>query len=224
MGTPRIIPVCGADGYYVDVVNQVAYAIKYGKLHELHQRTKYRSVTLTIGGKTVGSTIYRMMYCAINGIDIAKIPTELCISISKDGKLEVLDRSMVVAKANKARQNARPKIETLTKNLEMLNAYYKGDSKPLLEYLHKLENIFVNRFIYERGLCMERAQMCCAQAVNLLLDELRDGFPPSNIRTRLRALAMQQNAIVRKTRSIDNSVISMDKMTCLADLNQLQFE
>ena len=56
--------------YRVDVENGVVYKMAYGRLVEVNMRSRYKSFTIKVGGRTVGTTLYRMMYCAINQIEL----------------------------------------------------------------------------------------------------------------------------------------------------------
>lgn len=64
-----LLPIPGAPGYRIDCENQVAYQFK-GFLKKINARTKYKTVSLYIGGQTFVTTIYRMMWCAQHGADI----------------------------------------------------------------------------------------------------------------------------------------------------------
>ena len=106
----ELLTVPGVPNYRVDVENGVVYKMAYGRLKEVKMRTKYKSFTLQVRGRTVGTTLYRMMYCAINQIELAKIPSDICISM-EDGRLVVQDRSMVRAKAEAAKKRAAERLE-----------------------------------------------------------------------------------------------------------------
>ena len=101
----KLLPIPGAPGYRVDCENQQAYSMKRGILRPIKFRTKYKKAGLTIDGKSYGTTIWRMMYCAQNGIDITTIPSDICISVN-NGTLIVMDRSQVNKKSGKTRKMA----------------------------------------------------------------------------------------------------------------------
>ena len=88
----KLLPVPGAPGYRVDTENRQAYSMKRGILRPIKFRTKYKTAVLTINGKAYGTTIWRMMYCVQNAIDITKIPSDLCINLT-NGILTVASRS-----------------------------------------------------------------------------------------------------------------------------------
>ena len=95
----KLLSIPNIPNYQVDVENGVVYTMKYGRLKEVKTRTKYKSFTIKVNGKTIGTTLYRMMYCAINHLDLTKIPSDICISM-EHGKLVVLDRSTQHKKDN----------------------------------------------------------------------------------------------------------------------------
>jgi len=193
----QISPIPGAPGYFVDVQNAVCYKMRYGKLHEMNLRTKYKVTTLRIDGKTVGSTLYRMMYCAINGIDITKIPSDVCISMD-GGKLVVQDRAQVVERTNKSREKAHPSMERLRKNMELLGQFYAGNVEPLLTYIAKVEKNVVWHFIWVRGISRERSELIVANAVNKYLDKLHGGHPSVYIKTSIMKYSRGENQRLAK--------------------------
>ena len=106
----KLLSIPNIPNYQVDVENGVVYTMRYGRLKEVKTRTKYKSFTIKVNGKTIGTTLYRMMYCAINHLDLLKIPSDICISM-ENGKLVVLDRSMVLKKSNDARKRNAERME-----------------------------------------------------------------------------------------------------------------
>ena len=75
----KLLQVPDIPNYQVDVVNGVVYTMRYGRLREVKMRTKYKSFTIKVNGQTIGTTLYRMMYCAINHLDMLKIPSDICM-------------------------------------------------------------------------------------------------------------------------------------------------
>lgn len=185
--------------YYVDVENGVVYVLKYGRLKEVKTRTKYKSFTIQVKGQTIGMTTYRMMYCAINHIDPTKIPSELCISM-ENGKLVVLDRSMVMKKANAARKKNTERITQIKKNMMMIEGYYSGDTQPILDYLHKIEESLTAHFVWVYGLSQERSEIVVGNAVNKYLDKLKNGDASFAIRASVMRHAKGENNKFHKQR------------------------
>ena len=87
----RLNALPGAKGYWVDIEGRKAYSSKRGVLRRLKFRTKYQTASISIDGKSYGTSIWRMLYCTINDIDIRKIPGDLCIS-PRNGEIVVTDR------------------------------------------------------------------------------------------------------------------------------------
>ena len=115
----ELLTVPGVPNYRVDVQNGVVYKMAYGRLIEVNMRSKYKSFTMQVSGRTVGTTLYRMMYCAINQIELTKIPSDICISI-EDGRLVVQDRSMVRAKAEVAKKRTAERLDQVKANMDLI--------------------------------------------------------------------------------------------------------
>lgn len=199
----RLLSVPDVPGYQVDVENAVVYKMKYGVLREVNARTKYKSFTIQVNGQTIGTTVYRMMYCAINGIPLLRIPTDICISM-EDGQLVVLDRSEVIRKTNEARKRHEEKLDQIKANMELIERYYKGDTEPILDYLAKVEKSIIWYFIDIRGLCRERAEIIVGNAVNKYLDKLKEGVSSFAIYNTVKRYALgENNRIAREAELTD---------------------
>lgn len=192
----KLIPVPGAPGYRVDLEHQQAYSMKRGILRPINFRTKYKKAVLTIDQKAYGTTIWRMMYCAQNGIDITKIPSDICISLA-NGKLIVMDRSQVKRKSDEGRKLAQPQIDRLQSNLDIIQQFYKGETKPMLAYLQKVEKEVTEHYIFTYGFSQERAEIVVGVAVNKFLDRLRDGYPTPHIKGAVFRYARNENNRLR---------------------------
>lgn len=187
-----LTPVPGAPGYYVDCDTQTAYSIKSGRIRAMKQRTAYKIVGLSVNSCTVTTTIYRMMYCAVNGIDITRIPDGVCIGIC-NGRLTVMERADVVRKSNKTKAAGLDRLSRMRKNLELIEEFYKGNTKPLLDYLKRIEKDITLHYIFTYGLCQERAEIASGRAINAVLDRLREGVPMPNIKRTCYMYARQYN-------------------------------
>lgn len=201
----KLLSIPNIPNYQVDVENGVVYTMKYGRLKEVKMRTKYKTFTIKVNGQTIGTTLYRMMYCAINHLDMLKIPTDICISI-ENGKLVVLDRSMVLKKSNVARKRNTEKMEQIKANMKLIEDYYDGKVQPMLDYLHKVEKSLVFHFIDVYGLCQERAEIIVGNAVNKYLDKLKDGVSSFAIRASVMRFAKGENAKIIKQSEFNNNI------------------
>jgi hypothetical protein len=200
----KLLSIPNIPNYQVDVENGVVYMMRYGRLKEVKTRTKYKSFTIKVNRRTIGTTLYRMMYCAINQIELTKIPSGICISM-ENGKLVVLDRSMVIKKTNDARKRNTERMERIKANMKLIERYYDGDVQPILDYLHRVEKSIVFHFIDVYGLCQERAEIIVANAVNKYLDKLKDGVSSFAIRASVMRYAKGENAkIIRQCEFNDN--------------------
>ena len=189
----ELLTVPGVPNYRVDVENGVVYKMAYGRLMEVNMRSKYKSFTIQVDGRTVGTSLYRMMYCAINQIELTKIPSDICISM-EDGRLVVQDRSMVRAKAEVvAKKRTVERLEQVKSNMELIERYYKGDVEPMLDYLDKVEKALVLHFMDVRGICRARSEIIVGNAVNLYLDELKDGVASISVKKSVMSLAYSEN-------------------------------
>lgn len=193
----RLLSIPNIPNYQVDVENGVVYTMRYGRLKEVKTRTKYKIFTIKVNGQTIGTTLYRMMYCAINHLDMLKIPTDICISM-ENGKLVVLDRSMILKKSNAARKRNAERMEQIKKNMKMIEDYYDGKVQPILDYLHKVEKSLVFHFVDVYGLCQERAEIIVANAVNKYLDKLKEGVSSFAIKAAVMRYAKGENAKIIK--------------------------
>jgi len=201
----KLLSIPNIPNYQVDVENGVVYTMRYGRLKEVKTRTKYKSFTIKVNGQTIGTTLYRMMYCAINHFDLTKIPSDICISMEK-GKLVVLSRSMVLKKSNDARKRNAERMEQIKANMNLIERYYDGDVQPILDYLHNVEKSLVWHFIDTYGLCQERAEIVVANAVNKYLDKLKDGVSSFAIRASVMRLAKGENAKIIRQCEFNNNI------------------
>ena len=195
----ELLTVPGVPNYRVDVENGVVYKLAYGRLIEVNMRSKYKSFTMQVGGRTVGTTLYRMMYCAINQIELTKIPSDICISM-EDGRLVVQDRSMVRAKAEVAKKRTAERLEQVKANMDLIERYYKGDVEPMLDYLGKVEKALVFHFMDVKGICRVRSEIIVGNAVNLYLDKLKEGVASFSVKKSVMSLAYSENK--KMTRAI----------------------
>lgn len=202
----KLLSIPNIPNYQVDVENGVVYTMRYGRLKEVKTRTKYKSFTIKVNGQTIGTTLYRMMYCAINHLDLLKIPSDICISM-ENGKLVVLDRSMVLKKSNDARKRNAERMEQIKANMKLIELYYDGDVQPILDYLHNVEKSLVFHFVEIYGLCQERAEIIVANGVNKYLDKLKEGVSSFAIRTSVMRFAKGENAKIIKQGKLDDNFI-----------------
>ena len=170
----KLLPVPGAPGYRIDCENQVAYKFN-GYLKKISDRTKYKVVNLHIDGQQHVTTIFRMMYCAMHGIDITKIPKDVCIGI-RNGVVTVVTRKEATEKRfHNIRR--RQDLDKYMRNTELIKLYYNGDTQPMLDELQKIEKYVKFHFINTYGLSEERAEIVAAYGVNRYLDRLAEGLP-----------------------------------------------
>lgn len=188
----ELLQVPHIPNYLVDTKNNVVYKMKYGRLLPVNMRTKYKSFTINVEGKTIGTTLYRMLYGAINQIDITKIPKGLCITM-ENGKLVVVERSYIVNKTNVSKKKAKERIEQIKKNMGMIEEYYKGNCAPIITYLNKLENSLRYHFILVRGYSQQRSEIIVGNAVNKYLDNLKKGDISFAIRANVLRLAYNES-------------------------------
>lgn len=193
----ELLTVPGVPNYRVDVENGVVYKMAYGRLMEVNMRSKYKSFTIQVGGRTVGTTLYRMMYCAINQIELTKIPSDICISM-EDGRLVVQDRGMVRAKTEVAKKRTAERLEQVKASMDLIERYHKGDVEPMLDYLGKVEKALVLHFMDVRGICRARSEIIVGNAVNLYLDELKEGVASFSIKKSVMSLAYSENEKMKR--------------------------
>lgn len=197
-----LLPIPGAPGYRVDVEGMAAYNIKGGGIKPIKFRTKYKCATLYIDGRAVGTTLYRMIYCAQKKIDIMKIPSDFCISFSS-GTIEVLTRSDVAERRNRNAKRRGDSLEWMQRTLDMIHRYYQGDTKPLLDYIKKVERRVVSDYINIHGFSRERAENIVGNAVNIVLGRFNEGSPVFAIGKSIRMYARGEHAKTKTARFED---------------------
>ena len=171
----RLLPIPGAPGYRVDCENQEVYNIKKS-IKKLKTRTVYKSLNLRIDGHAIPTTVFRLMYCAQNGIDVTKIPPHTCIGLY-NGVATVVSRTELQKKRHITIKERNKNLEKWRVNYDLIIKYYKGNTLPLLNALKKVE-IKVKLWYIERyGLSNERAEIVAAYGVNKYLDRLAEGCP-----------------------------------------------
>lgn len=200
----KLLPIPGASGYRVDCENQNVYRF-CGYLKLIKPRTKYKILTINTAGKTVSTTVYRMMYCAKNKIDITKIPSDVCVCMS-NGSLSVRTRSETARDRNTSSKSRHGNIEQWRHNTELINKYYNGDTEPLLNDLQNIEKLVCNWFVNTYGLCRERAEIVSAYGVGCYLDRLADGFPSPFIFGSVLRYARGENMRIRKAKEFKDNM------------------
>lgn len=199
----KLLPIPGAPGYRVDCENQIAYRFN-GYLKKINGRTKYGVVNIQVDGQKYVTTVFRMMYCAQHGIDITKIPKGVNISM-RNGIVEVLSRDDINRKRFTTIRTRQKQMEQWKRNTELINRYYDGNTKPMLDELQKVEKSVKYWFIDTYGLCEERAEIVAAYGVNRYLDRLAKGFPSPYIMGSVIRYGRGENArLARQNDFIDN--------------------
>lgn len=200
----KLLPIPGAPGYRIDCENHKAYSCKGGFIRPLTDRTAYRTLNIVIDGRTVGTTIWRLMYCAVNDIPLLSIPTLFCISFDHHAhKLVVREKKDLAKEASKVRmrqQRGRRRLDNVLANIRLVKKYYEGDTEPLINHLKQVEERESNRLQWMFGMGKDRAEMVTAQAVNVYLDELADGYPSYCIAKRVRELTKRENRALQCSR------------------------
>ena len=201
----KLLPIPGLPGYRIDCENQVAYQLKYGVLKEVKQRTKYKVVNIYSNGLSTATTIYRMMYCAQNGIDITKIPPGTYIGM-RHGVVLVTNREEMNQNRFTPKKTRERNLEQWRRNTDLINRYYAGDTEPLLEELKDIEKRVKHHFVWTYGLCEERAEIVAAYGVNRYMDKLSEGFPSPCIIGSVIKYARGENGRLAKQRKYEDNM------------------
>ena len=200
----KLLPIPGLPGYQIDIENQVAYNVKGGYVKPIKARTKYKCINVNVNGFPMGQTVYRLMYCAQNNVDITKLPKDTCIAM-RNGVAMVTTREEMMHERNTSKKTQKANIEKWKRNTELLNKYYQGDTGPLLEELKSIEKYVAWFFHDTYGLCEERAEIVAAYGVNRYLDKVSNGFPSPYIVGSVIRFARGENNRIKKQRTyIDN--------------------
>ena len=199
-----LVPIKGAPGYRIDMENEKVYSYRNGNLKELATRTKYKCLSITIDGKLIGSTVYRMMYAVQNDINLMKIPEGLCIGKDENGKIRASVRSQLAQRAIQARWKDHNQFAKVCSDMQLIKDYYKGKPSKLLEKLHKLEEQTKRIWIYEHGLSEERADIISSMAVDSYLDSLDNGNPSIYIQGAIRKYSRYHDIRLHRLRARDD--------------------
>lgn len=199
-----LVPIKGAPGYRIDMENEKVYSYRNGNLKELAVRTIYKSLTLRIDGKPVGSTVYRLMYAVQNDLDLLKIPEGLCIGKDADGNIRASVRSQLAQRALEARWKKRPQFDNLCSDIKLIKLYYKGDTSKLLEKLHKIEKKVKNDYMFMHGFSEEKADIISSMAVDSYLDSLEKGNPSIHIQHSISKYARFHSFRLHRLRARDD--------------------
>jgi len=89
----------------------------------------------------------------------------------------------------------------------MIDDYFKGNTSKLLGKLHEIEKKVKLTYIYERGLCEERADIISSMAVDSYLDSLASGNPSVYIQGCIYRYARLHNSRIAKPRINDDGRI-----------------
>ena len=200
----KLLPIPGLPGYRIDIENQVAYNVKGGYIKPIKARTKYKCINVNVDGFTMGQTVYRLMYCAQNNVDITKLPKDTCIAM-RNGVAMVTSREEMNHERFTSKKTQKTNFEKWKRNTDLLTKYYQGDTGPLLEELKSIEKYVAWFFHDTYGLCKERAEIVAAYGVNRYLDKVSDGFPSPYIVGSVIRFARGENNRIRKAKTyIDN--------------------
>ena len=200
----KLLPIPGAPGYRIDCENQVAYRVN-GYLWKVNSRTKYKVINLYVNGKEIVTTVFRLMYCAQNGIDITKIPKGVVIAM-RNGKATAITRQEVARKRSITIRTMKRKKETWQRNTNLINQFFNGNKKPLLSELQNIEKSVKFWFIETYGLNAERAEIVAAYGVNRYLERLRDGCPSPFIFGSVVRYGRGENARISKQRDFTDDM------------------
>ena len=204
----KLLPIPGAPGYRIDCENQVAYRFN-GYLWKVNSRTKYKVVNLYVNGKEIVTTVFRLMYCAQNGIDITMIPKGVVIAM-RDGKATAITRQEIARKRSLTIRTKKKGIESWRLNTNLIIQFYNGNKKPLLQELQNIEKSVKFWFIETYGLKAERAEIVAAYGVNRYLERLRDGCPSPFIFGSVVRYGRGENARISKQRDFTDNMQTIE--------------
>ena len=169
----RAVP--GLKNFLCDTENMVVYSHKRGVIRPMMPRGLSKSLSLYDCGKTYVTTLYRVVYCTRNEIDVTKIPSNFCFSF--DGKdIRVCERSDIAKlSAETKKKERRLSLEQAEKEFAMIKKYIKGNRNPLLYKMSEIRKevslMLRNRF----GLTEERSDMYAELGVASVIDRIDRG-------------------------------------------------
>lgn len=170
-----LLPIPGAPGYRVDCENQEVYSIG-NTIRRLKHKSAYKSLSISVDGKQIGTTVYRLMYCAQHSIDVTKIPPGTCIAM-RNGMATVVSRSDIQGKRIATLRTRRKNLDDWKRNVGIIAKYYDGDTKPLLNKLHGIEKMAKEYFINTYHLSNERAELIAAYGIDKYMNRVNEGTP-----------------------------------------------
>lgn len=203
-----LTPVQGLPDIFVDMDAMEVFSNKGGGLRRLSVRYPFGKVSLHVNGKTITTTIYRLVWAAQKGIDYNKIPTEYCFSW--DGKkITVHTRAGINAKSAAIRkENSRIVIENAQKELDLIKGYNLDHrkKKELYQTIISYRGATTEWMKYTFGLCDERAELYAEQAEGILIEQIKEGCAKIGFSRSLKqkASSLYRNDRCRRIEYYDN--------------------
>lgn len=162
----------------IDLETLTVYNVRH-TIRALKPRGKYKSLTLTdMSGKTVGTTIYRLAWCAKNGIPHSKIPTDYCFCSDGRGGVKIKTRSEVNSHPTVTKQ----KLTEFQTIINHVSLYLSCENlQPLLDDVNIKAERIKKKLIYEKGYCEAKADMAVTAAQEEYFSLLHKGYIEPNI-------------------------------------------
>lgn len=164
----------------VDLDNMEAYSCKKGYLRKLKPSNFFGKLTIhTVGSEVVGTTIYRLAYCAQKGIDHSKIPSNFCISY-KDGAFCVREKKDITKEATKASvENRKISADEALKTIILIKESISDPVKKheLLMTVQSYRPKIKKYLRYTFGFSYERCEMFAEMAEEKLMNKLDQEYP-----------------------------------------------
>ena len=85
-------------------------------------------INVNVNGFQMGQTVYRLMYCAQNNVDITKLPKDTCIAM-RNGVAMVTSREEMNHERFTSKKTQKNNFEKWKRNTDLLTKYYQGDTK-----------------------------------------------------------------------------------------------
>lgn len=144
------LAIPGLSRYKINRNNGAVISTCRGKIQCLS--TKRNTVQMrTETGLHIRTTLPRVLYCAIHGINIRDIPSKAVIRMNEAGEPELISRERLNKEVINALRSSSPRVDVLQeykKSIEfielVLSCYKSGDFAPIAAKIQSMKGLVIN--------------------------------------------------------------------------------
>jgi len=169
-------------GYESYVICKETLQIKNIVTGNIMSRT-HGSVRLSCKGKQKNYTPQRLLYCAVNGYDVDKVPNSIIVAKDENGELKAYTRkdfsSKLIFKSNKTRKFPSESYHEIKNFIEIVLRYQDtGKTDELITTLYGYEEKAVRYCINNRYVCNESEAL---ELVDMAIEKTVSNIVSGNI-------------------------------------------